>query len=79
MTNTFTHQQLRAGFRGHVYSAQNRATFVGGAYLINGKAYLMQVNDGHVISYEEKSPASFIKAGREQLSAARSIQNWTLA
>lgn len=69
-----TSQQLKSGFRGHLYNGRD---FVGGVYLIDGKGYVLDVEYGRakkIIAIHD--PKDFRKAGAERLSESRSVTVW---
>ena len=72
-----TRQQLKNGFRGHLYNGRE---FVGGVYLIDGKGYVLDVEYGEVrkvIAIHD--PKNFRRTGSERLSESRSVTVWEVA
>jgi len=73
----FSKQWLMRTFKGDVYN--QTGDFLGSVYLDGEEAHLLKIDDGKVV---EKlgvyKPTDFEKAGKLQLSARQSVQEWKL-
>ncbi len=85
LTN-LTRLQLRKAYRGEFYKLNGpkfsfaTAEFLGSVYLVDGLGWVLNVEDGKVISVVSgpHDPKLFKKVGTLQLSATQSVTNWTM-
>jgi hypothetical protein len=70
----FTREQLRQGFRGEAYRGRE---FVGQVYMVDGRAFVANVENGVVRSATEYAPSQFKRSGGYDAPGGR-VDKWQI-